>query len=192
MENRRVWRPANQNVFFSVIDIATFIRWNSGRAKSTRTYTKQRSIQTQITYLTAAVFKVHLPGIFKCTGSTELCHRHAGAVPRTVIRAGHWENAQKSCERSVRSEESLPHSAKVQKEKQYRNLLRSQADPVNGGKHLHWPVARSHWPRLLHSATAWALFVPVGMSANALPAGQVPARIMKFYGWNRNNKGKIT
>lgn len=59
------------------------------------------------------------------------------------------------------------------------NLLRSQAEPVNGGKHLHCPVARLHWPLLLHSATAWALFVPVGMSANALPAGQVPAKMQK-------------
>ena len=52
-------------------------------------------MQIPITYLAAAVLKVHLPGIFKCTGSTELCHRHASAVPRAVIRAGHWKNAQK-------------------------------------------------------------------------------------------------
>lgn len=59
------------------------------------------------------------------------------------------------------------------------NLLRSQAEPVNGGKHLHCPVARLHWPLLLHSATAWALLIPVGMSANALPAGQVPMENVK-------------
>jgi hypothetical protein len=55
-----------------------------------------------------------------------------------------------------------------------RHSLFSQADPVKGGWHRHWPELRLHLPRLLHSASAWAFVVADGMSPIALPAGHTP------------------
>ncbi len=54
-----------------------------------------------------------------------------------------------------------------------QHLQRWHASPTKPGKHLHWPVARSHSPALLHSASACAVFEDVGMSTQARSAGHV-------------------
>ena len=53
-------------------------------------------------------------------------------------------------------------------------LLFSHAAPWNGGKHWHCPVFLLHLPLLPHSATACALLLLLGTSANAFPAGHTP------------------
>ena len=78
-----------------MFEMAALIIQKEDVPKLQRTCWKKHTMQIPITYLAAAVFKVHLPGILQRAGSTQLCHGHAGAVPRAIIRAGHWKNAQK-------------------------------------------------------------------------------------------------
>lgn len=61
-------------------------------------------------------------------------------------------------------------------EQSFRQSMRWHASPLKPFMHSHSPVSRSHVPRFEHSARACALFVPVGTSPQARPAGHTPAQ----------------
>jgi hypothetical protein len=55
-----------------------------------------------------------------------------------------------------------------------RHSLFSQADPVKGGWHMHWPELRLHLPRFLQSAKPWGKVVAVWRYPKSIPAGHTP------------------